>query len=462
MQSACSHSPRKRSQSLQSDISARPRTKTELSNEDLPYFQFGQRSYSGCAERLIEDYPKANIRNKVDREKFISAIDCVLSNVKNGRELIIPNFSRLSAEDIGFSRDTFFGALAHLDKAQFVARETREEGSETSKYARSILTFSARIKKYQPTRIIFQPEKLVRVNLGGGRVTRVNSAAVKELKARLRKVHAFYLQHDITTGIDKQTFDLFNGFQVEVRGKEPLIFPDPEKILPAFVFNDRDLTKGGRMYEAFWIGESKILRRAIQIDGELTADIDGKAMHVQLLYRRKGIKPPKGDLYIFTDERRAIAKKAMLLMMNTAKPMSFVDGRKAVERTFKRHFGKVGGLDQLILELESYHTQIADQFYQPNWGDLQRTEGAIMLSIMEDGLRDGVVILPVHDGCLCPRKNRDQVLNYFESYGIDAAENLSHLQGLPMDETREALVAVRKLMLAERRKISVCIGFEKV
>ncbi|MFH0784023.1 MAG: hypothetical protein V2B20_18995 [Pseudomonadota bacterium] len=410
----------------------------------------------------MEDYPKANIRNRVDREKFISAIDCILSNIKSGRELIIRNFSRLNAEDIGFSRDIFLGALAHLDKAQFVARETREKGGETSKYTRSILTFSARIKRYQPTRIIFQPEKLVRVNLGGGKVAKVNSAALKELKAKLREVHSFYLQHKIITGIDNPTFDLFNDYQVEVRGKEPLIFPDPEKILPAFVFNDRDLTKGGRMYGAFWIGESKNLRRAIQIDGELTADIDGKAMHVQLLYRRKGIQPPSSDLYLFTDERRAIAKKAMLLMMNTVKPMSFVDGRKAVERTYKKHHGKVDGLDQLILELENYHSQIADQFYRPNWGDLQRTEGAIMLSIMEAGMHDGVVILPVHDGCLCPRKDRGQVLNYFRSQGIDAAENLSHLQGLPIDETRDALAAVRKLMHAERRKISVCIGFEKV
>lgn len=49
------------------------------------------------------------------------------------------------------------------------------------------------------------------------------------------------------------------------------------------IFNDRDLRLGGRMYEAFWIGEKKIFRRVITIAGEKTSDIDSKAMHVQLL-----------------------------------------------------------------------------------------------------------------------------------------------------------------------------------
>ncbi|NTV51282.1 MAG: hypothetical protein HGA69_00395 [Desulfobulbaceae bacterium] len=414
------------------------------------------------AEHLLKDYPMSGPRNTTIRQARLVAIDCILANIKNGKDLIVPNFQRLSADDLGFSRDTFRSVLEHLENANFIARETRP-GGENAAYARSILEYSARIRKYQPVRIIFQPKPVI-TNIKGERlvVAKVNVAVRKDLKVRLKKSWDFFLQHEILPGINNETFQLFDQYQTEVHNKKPLIFPDPSKVLPYFVFNDRDLTMGGRMYGAFWIGESKILRRAIRIDGELTADIDGRAMHVQLLYRRMGVPIPEGDPYLFDDDRRSIAKKLMLLMMNTREEMPATLGRKAVQKTYRKHYGQVDGIEDLILKLESHHSSIVDQFYKPNWGDLQRTEAALILSIMEDGIRDGVVILPVHDGCLCQRQHKDKVLEYFKGKGIIATENLEHLQGLPISETREALAAVRRVNQSIHRKISLCTHYENV
>ena len=66
-----------------------------------------------------------------------------------------------------------------------------------------------------------------------------------------------------------------------------------------------------------------------------------------------------------------------------------------------------------------------------------------MLSIMEKGMSDNIVILPVHDGCLCQRKYAETVLGYFEELGIAAAENKKHREGLPIEQAKDLLRASR-------------------
>jgi hypothetical protein len=417
-----------------------PKKKKKLSREHLPHFQWELRSYQNRGEVLLKDYPMSGPRNSVVNAARLEALDVILCNITNGMSLIVPNFSRQKAEEHGFARSVFLSVLKHLSKVALIGREG--EG-----YSRSIIDYSSRIRKYIPTRVIFRPLSEVVINPkceGQSVMPRIDTEERRKLKADLKKVYDFYLDHTIEPGIDDETFKLFNDLDMEVYRKEPLIKPDPTKILPYIVFNDRDLTKGGRMYGAFWIGEKKVLRRAIKIDGELTADIDGRAMHVQLLYRLKGEHLPKGDPYLFRDDRRKIAKKLMLLMMNTRKECLPEAGREAVARTFRKDHGQFEGIEDLILQLEAHHSRIADEFYKPNWGRLQKTEAALMLSIMLSGIEDNIVVLPVHDGCLCPRQHSEKVLGYFKERHIEALENSDHRKPLPMEEARRLLKSARE------------------
>ncbi len=183
-----------------------------------------------------------------------------------------------------------------------------------------------------------------------------------------------------------------------------------------------------------WIDCKKELRRFLKIDGVLTVDIDGRAMFVQLAYQDLGLEVPEHDPYIHTGIKRKVFKKLMVLILNTTKDYSdnFEQGRKAVISAYQGDEDNPRDLDHktlrdYILEIESHHYQIRDLFYKSNWGKLQRREAEIMLCIMEDGMRDGIVVLPVHDGCLCRREHRDKVLSYFTKQGIVAAENDKHL-----------------------------------
>ena len=186
----------------------------------------------------------------------------------------------------------------------------------------------------------------------------------------------------------------------------------------------------------------KELRRAITIDGSKTCDIDGKGMHVQLLYQSIGEPVPEGDIYIYTDERRRITKCLMLLMMNTAKEFSPELGRKRVKRTYRNNFTRDDeGLEEYILDLEGFHHKILHKLYRPNWGQLQHTEAAIMLNIMKAAMNEDIVVLPVHDGCLCKLEHKEKVLQFFTDQGIEAEENEKHLLSLPLEETRKLVKA---------------------
>ena len=194
---------------------------------------------------------------------------------------------------------------------------------------------------------------------------------------------------------------------------------------------------------------SKTLRPYIEIDGELCADIDGQSMHVQLLYKEADEPVPKGDLYLYpkSDPRRKIMKRLMLYMMNTSKDYDLKAGRKAVIRTYNHHQSpeEPSVLEECIKKLEELHEPILKLLYKSNWGRLQKTEADLMLNIMEEGMKKGILVLPVHDGCLCQRRHKLKVLELFRQQGIGAAENIKQLIKPDINAMREAIKDVYKL-----------------
>lgn len=259
----------------------------------------------------------------------------------------------------------------------------------------------------------------------------LNTDTKKALDKRIRKVWDFYKQHNIRHNITIEDFEIVRDFRRIVKDKQrDIIYPDNHEICPVAVFNDRAASIGGRFYSAFWIGMPKELRPLITIDGLPTADIDGCAMHVQLLYQRAELPVPDVELYIYPkgDERRKITKMLMLYMINTRKDWPGDSGRVAVIKTYKKHQTQAKcNLMDCILELEKLHHGIRPYLYKSNWGNLQHTEAQIILKIMLAAMKEGIVVLPVHDGCLCQRKHRSRVLEFFADNNIVAKENKAHL-----------------------------------
>lgn len=428
----------------------RSKKKNRHPDDTLPHFKHEWRCHERDAINLFEAFVMEP-RNSAVRQRHISALCVILANITAaGMNLQLDNFSRLRVESCGYSRQAFLNVLNHLEKVALIHRKV-EEGD----FTQSVITYSTRILMYKPVWVYYQPAGTILINdkeTGVRKMGKINNAERKELKEGVQKYWDFVLENEIKLNLTKTTFDLFNDYEVEVKQKKPLAVPDERKVLPHISFNDQELTLGGRFYGAFWINCKKEFRKLITINGELTSDIDGRAMHTQLLYKLKGMSMPLGNPYLYEGELREVTKMLMLLMLNTRQKETIIEGRKKViktylkdwkRRAFLHRIGVQGQLEKYIEELETYHSKILDELYQPNWGRLQKTEAAVMLKIMLRGVAEDVLVLPVHDGCLCAQKNKKTVLGYFESEGIIAEEKVKHLNPLPITETMDALRAYR-------------------
>lgn len=167
-----------------------------------------------------------------------------------------------------------------------------------------------------------------------------------------------------------------------------------------------NMSKGGRMYGAFWINMPKILRPYLRIQGEPLTDIDFNACHIVLLYRDiKETAPENPYLYGREDDRRDIAKKLLLTMLNykvKKKSQSDAQSRRGViyaSEVQKEYPVEYEDVKAILLELEGLHAPIKKSFYTGIGLTLQCKEANIMQKIMKACMKDGIPILPCHDGC---------------------------------------------------------------
>lgn len=418
------------------------------------WFRFGLRGSEDEAKDILDVYPPMVARNKAVEQAQVLALTAILSNATDG-EVTIRNFQKLKATEYGFGREVIRTMLEYSHNQGII--EWRANGTSMSTIIyREGITVATNIRHHPPHAIEASIKDKI-TNRKQRVILKLNTKLKKSMDKRIRAYWDFILQHDILHNVDRESFGIVAAYYMVMddKKKKPS-FPNNHNICPVAVYNDRSVSIGGRFYRAFWIGLPSGLRRMITIDDELTADIDGKAMHVQLLYGKEGQPVPDGEMYIYPkpDPRRKIAKRLMLLMMNTRKTWPGNSGRVAVIKTYKAHYTVPEGVDLMtvIKKLEKLHKPIRHLLYQSNWGELQCTEAGIMLLIMEAAMQENIVVLPVHDGCLCQRKHRDRVLELFIEQGIKAEENMDHLQPLDLENMREFYDLEQEQLATENRK----------
>jgi len=382
-------------------------------------FRFGLRGAD--ARSWLAKHP-LDYRSISDHVAQEAAVEAVLSNCR-AESVILPNFSRIVREEYGFSRVIFKKVLKHMCAMGEILWDDNDFRKSTIRYLRG--SPPKKIVEIPACSIIFSSKN-------GHTKMKLNTIEKRTLDRRIRKYWDFIATFNIQSNVDNETYAAVSKYAKLV--KKTSAFPPPpddSKICPVAVYNDRSASIGGRFYRAFWINESKTLRRLITIDGELTSDVDGDAMHVQLLYQYAGEALPEGELYLYSkdDPRRSVTKKLMLYMMNTRHDWKGDSGRVAVIKTYKRHNGMPEyDLMTLVEALEQKHAAIRRYLYKSNWGQLQNTEAGAMLQIMEMGMEANVPVLPVHDGCLCKRSDEKKVLGYFGELVIRASINRDHFK----------------------------------
>ena len=167
------------------------------------------------------------------------------------------------------------------------------------------------------------------------------------------------------------------------------------------VFNDRELTLGGRFYGGWWMTTPSVLRPYILIDGKRTVEVDYGSIHPTILYALEGLERPT-DAYDgilrqlpneIKDAARSVVKTAFMAMLNSAsrlyqKPenISFEDLKMIGMRWPK-----------LRDAIEERHPAIAQYFGTGIGSQLQKIDSDIAERVMLHFADMNIPILPIHD-----------------------------------------------------------------
>jgi hypothetical protein len=168
------------------------------------------------------------------------------------------------------------------------------------------------------------------------------------------------------------------------------------------VFNDRDLTTGGRFYGGWWQNVPKAYRRHLVVNGKRMVEVDYSNLHPAILYAEEGIAPPN-DCYrrIFDqetenkhgDELRSMVKAAFNAMLNADKAP-----RQAPKGVEPQRFGMKW--KEVSEAIASAHQPIAHHFFTGAGKRLQRIDSDVAERVMLEFIELDIPILPIHDSFL--------------------------------------------------------------
>lgn len=169
------------------------------------------------------------------------------------------------------------------------------------------------------------------------------------------------------------------------------------------VFNDKELTRGGRYYGGWWQNIPSKYRAYMIINCKPMVEYDYSGLHPSILYAERNLAAPEdpySDIIIprgttkkAKKEARDVAKKIFNAMINAKKPMlAQPDGVKLSDFGMK--------WSEVSERVQKLHEPIADAFYSDSGARLQRLDSDLAEEVMLHFATKGVAVLPVHDSFL--------------------------------------------------------------
>jgi hypothetical protein len=162
------------------------------------------------------------------------------------------------------------------------------------------------------------------------------------------------------------------------------------------VFSNGTFTHGGRFYGGWWMSLQRHRRPGLLIDGEVTVEMDYRALHPRLCYLLSGHDwPMDADPYTLPNAHhlpRKLAKAAFTRLLNVAGDAI----PKAPKGTARRVW-----LDALA-SVRQHHAAVADWFGGGRGMELQRIDSDMAAAILGSLAYRGIPCLPVHDSFIVP------------------------------------------------------------
>lgn len=174
------------------------------------------------------------------------------------------------------------------------------------------------------------------------------------------------------------------------------------------VFNDGRWDHGGRFYGGWWQEIPSGWRRDITINDKPTIELDYSGFSVRALYHQSGIDYPDNPYVIDQMTHLGLPidyepeiKRLVQALLNCP------PGKDILRVPIGRKLPRKARRTQVLNWLREKHQRIAHAFHSREGVRLQCLEASIVNAILTQGIKDGVVVLPVHDSYLVQANHED-------------------------------------------------------
>ncbi|MEW5686616.1 MAG: hypothetical protein AB1942_16995 [Pseudomonadota bacterium] len=193
---------------------------------------------------------------------------------------------------------------------------------------------------------------------------------------------------------------------------------DPDKSAPALGSRlyrrfGSSLAEHGRFYGGWWQNLPKEKRAHITISEEHTVELDFQGLVARMLYHQQG-QDFEGDPYAIPEVIEACQREGL----------DWEVARPAVKQVFNFMLNakKRGGYEQskafdglpstlsrkeVVEAVERHHAPVAHRFFKRQALALMNQDSRICAAIMAAGVRDGVIVLPIHDSFIVAEAQAD-------------------------------------------------------
>ena len=238
-------------------------------------------------------------------------------------------------------------------------------------------------------------------------VSTPNTKQAKQHRENLNKINNELAKHCIALDLDDKALSIIDKKLIENTKKKNKGKSRKEKIHHSLnfsnvtlkrIFSNNSLEIHGRFYHGWWQTVPKQYRPHITIDGYKTAEVDFSTIALKLLYAKEGIVVPDNrDLHdiglegskAYLERARELVKKYTYATINDERGFFRLDKNKLEELKLTHK--------QLQTKVYKYHKPIIKYFGTGIGLSLMYTDSVIAEDVMLFFLREGIIILPIHD-----------------------------------------------------------------
>lgn len=234
-----------------------------------------------------------------------------------------------------------------------------------------------------------------------------NTKQAKQHRENLIKINNELAKHCIALDLDDKALSIIDKKLIENTKKKKKSKSRKEKIHHSLnfsnvtlkrIFSKNSLEIHGRFYHGWWQTVPKEYRRHITIDGHKTTEADFSTMSSRLLYAKEGVAVPDNrDLYdiglkgskAYLERARKLVNRFINAIINDKRGIFRLDESELEELKLTHK--------QLQTKVNEHHKPIIKYFGTGIGLSLMYTESLIAEDVMLFFLKQGVIVLPIHD-----------------------------------------------------------------